>query len=156
MKIIKTLLTPVLIAGCSAIMLSCAPEACFEETNAYLKASFYINANINAKLVAPDSLTAFGLGETTKIYDKAKKVQPALLPLKSSAGNCTYIIRINGLNDTIQFLYSSYPHLISKECGYTFFHRLDSFSFTQNIIDTILMINHAITTANEENIRIFY
>ena len=152
MKIIKFLLTAMMIAGCSAIMLSCAPEACFEETNAYLKASFYINA----KLVSPDSLTAFGFGHTTKIYDKVKDVQPALLPLNSSAGSCTYVIRINGVNDTMQFLYSSYPHLISKECGYTFYHTLDSFSFTQNNIDTILIINRSITTANEENVRIFY
>lgn len=156
MKIIKFLLTSMMIAGCSAIILSCAPEACFEETNAYLKASFYINANIKAKLIAPDSLTAFGLGQTTKIYDKVKDVQPALLPLNSSAGSCTYVIRINGVNDTMQFLYSSYPHLISKECGYTFYHTLDSFSFTQNNIDTILIINRSITTANEENVRIFY
>lgn len=152
MKIIKFLLTLMMIAGCSVIMVSCAPEACFEETNAYLKASFYINA----KLVAPDSLTAFGFGQTTKIYDKVKDIQPALLPLNSSAGSCTYVIRINGVNDTMQFLYSSYPHLISKECGYTFYHSLDSFSFTQNNIDTILIINRSITTANEENVRIFY
>jgi hypothetical protein len=83
-------------------------------------------------------------------------VQPALLPLNASAGSCIYVIRINGLNDTIQFLYSNYPHLISKECGYTFYHILDLPVYTQNNIDTILIINRSITTANEENIRIFY
>jgi hypothetical protein len=133
-------------------MKSCAPSACFEETNSYLKASFYSNEN----QLAPDSLSVSGLGQTTKIYDKARKIQPALLPLNASAGSCTFVIRINGVNDTIQFLYSSYPHLISKECGYTFYHTLDSHAFTKNNIDTILIINRSVTTANEENIRIFY
>mgnify|MGYP001590654895 CR=1 FL=1 len=150
---LRSFLAVLSIVGISALMISCAPEACFEETNAYLKASFYIS---NEEQVAPDSLTVFGLGQTTKIYNKAGNVQPALLPLNASAGSCIYIIRINGLNDTIQFLYSSYPHLISKECGYTFYHILDLPVYTQNNIDTILIINRSITTANEENIRIFY
>jgi hypothetical protein len=147
-----SLLTVVSIACFSALMKSCTPSACFEETNSFLKASFYSNE----KQLAPDSLSVSGMGKTTKIYDKARKVQPALLPLNSSAGSCTFVIRINGVNDTIQFQYSSYPHLISKECGYTFYHRLDSNVFTRNNIDTILIINRSVTTANEENIRIFY
>jgi alanyl-tRNA synthetase len=150
---LRSFLAVLLIVGISALMISCAPEACFEETNAYLKASFYIS---NEKHVAPDSLTVFGLGQTTLIYNKAGNVQPALLPLNASTGSCIYVIRINGLNDTIQFLYSNYPHLISKECGYTFYHILDLPVYTQNNIDTILIINRSITTANEENIRIFY
>jgi hypothetical protein len=149
---LHSLLTVLSIACFSALMKSCAPSACFEETNSYLKASFYSNEN----QLAPDSLSVSGLGQTTKIYDKARKIQPALLPLNASAGSCTFVIRINGVNDTIQFLYSSYPHLISKECGYTFYHTLDSHAFTKNNIDTILIINRSVTTANEENIRIFY
>ena len=149
---LHSLLAALLIAGFTAVLTSCAPEACFEETNAYLKASFYIED----KQVAPDSLTIIGLGQATKIYNKAGKVQPALFPLNASAGSCGFVIRINGVNDTINFQYSSYPHLISKECGYTFYHILDSHDCTQNNIDTILIINRTITTVNEENIRIFY
>jgi uncharacterized protein YceK len=157
MKTFKSLLTAMMITGCSVIILSCAPEACFEETNAYLKASFYSYSNSTVKLIAPDSLTVFGQGQTTKLYNKAGNVQPALLPLNAAAGSCTYIIRINGINDTVQFLYSSRTHLISKECGYTYYHALlDLPAYTQNNIDTILIINSSITTANEENIRIFY
>jgi hypothetical protein len=151
---LHSFLPVLLIAGISAIITSCAPEACFEETNSYLKASFYNDST--KKQLAPDSLTIFGLGQATKIYDKAKGVQPALIPLNPSSGNCIFIIRINNVTDTLEFLYSSYPHLISKECGYTFFHILDSNTYTQNNIDTILTINHNISTANEENIRIFY
>jgi hypothetical protein len=157
MKTFKCLLTTMIIAGFTVIMFSCAPEACFEETNAYLKASFYSYSNSTVKLIAPDSLTLFGQGQTIKLYNKAGNVQPALLPLNAAAGSCTFIIRINGINDTVQFLYSSRMHLLSKECGYTYYHTLlDLPAYTQNKIDTILIINSSITTANEENIRIFY
>jgi len=151
---LHSFLSVLLMTGISAIMISCAPEACFEETNAHLKASFYSYST--KKQLAPDSLTIFGLGQTAKIYSKAKNVQPALIPLNPSAGNCTLVVRINNVTDTVEFMYSSYPYLISKECGYTFLHTLDSQAFTQNNIDTILIIKPNITTANEENIRIFY
>lgn len=132
----------------------CAPEACFEETDAMLKATFYDNLKKEKK--APDSLTVYGAGMGTKLYNRERNVQPARLPLNASAESCTYIIRINGINDTMVMTYSSYPHLVSKECGYTFFHRLESITYTTNTIDYIYTGKTDITTLNEENIRIFY
>ncbi len=105
-------------------LVSCTPAACFEETNAYLKASFYINST--KQKLAPDSVTLSGLGQTEKIYDKATGLQPALFPLNSSSDSSTFVIRINGINDTIEFNHSSFPHLISKECGYSVYHTLDN------------------------------
>jgi len=143
-----------IVAYFSAIIVSCTPGACFEETNAFLKASFYLDSS--KEQVAPDSISLSGLGQTDKIYNKAAGVQPALFPLNASTGSSTFIIRINGVYDTIEFSYSNFPHLISKECGYSVFHTLETPVFSQNNIDTILIMNRNITTINEENIRIFY
>jgi hypothetical protein len=133
---------------------SCAPEACLEETESFLKASLYENSTRKS----PDSLTLYGINhETDKIYNKASGVQPALFPLDKSADNCTFIIRINGTNDTIQFNYTSRLHFISKECGYTVYHNLvDTPYYTKHIIDKIYIAGRNITNVNEENIRIFY
>jgi Family of unknown function (DUF6452) len=144
----------IILSGLILFLLSCTPESCFEETESFLKASFYNNG----KLQAPDSLTIYGLNmETNKLYDKVRKVQPALIPLNSATTNCVYIIRINGITDTLEFRYSSYPHLVSKECGYTFYHNLDTDRiFTKHAIVNIYIGKRNITTINEENIRIFY
>jgi hypothetical protein len=145
----------VILSGLILFMLSCTPESCFEETKSFLKASLY--DNITKKLQAPDSLTAYGLNmETNKLYDKTKKLQIALLPLNAVTDNCVFIIKINGITDTLEFWYSSYPHLVSKECGYTFYHNLDTLTYTTNVIDSIYIRKNNITTINEENIRIFY
>lgn len=134
---------------------SCSPDACFEETNAFLKASFYLDQT--KKLKAPDSLTLYGINHLgSKIYDRAAKIQPALFPLNPSSDTSTFVIKINGVTDTIMFVYRSYPHLISKECGYTFFHDLDTLFYSKNIIAYIYRGSNSITTKNEENIRIFY
>jgi predicted nucleic-acid-binding Zn-ribbon protein len=137
------------------LMLSCTPGSCFEETNAFLRASSYLSST--GKPVSPDSLTLYGVGMASDyIYLKKAGIQPLLFPLNASSDNCKFVIRINGVQDTLIIWYSSYPHLISKECGYTFFHTLDSVSTTYNIIDDVIIRNKNVTTFKEENIRIFY
>jgi hypothetical protein len=144
-----------LFTGIIFLQISCTPGSCFEETNAYVRVFFYSYGT--GKTLPPDSLTVYGLNMSSeKIYDKAEKKQPALLPLNASSRDCSFIIKINGKADIVTFTYSSYPHLISKECGYTFYHAIDTPVYSKNIIKTIKVINNTVTTLHEENIRIFY
>lgn len=135
---------------------SCTPLSCFEETESFLKGSFYKQST--ESMEAPDSITLYGLGkETSFLYKKALKVQPVLFALNPSAGECTYIIKINALTDTISFSYSTKAHLVSKECGYTFYYTLTvDPEYTKNAIKFIHVTKGTITTLNEENIRIYY
>ncbi len=145
-----------LVSGLFLIIGSCTPLSCFEETESFVKISFY---NYKTKLnAAPDSITLYGLGnENLFIYKKAPKVQPALFALNPSADSCTYILKINDKTDTINFKFTSFPHLVSKECGYTFYYTLTQDpSFTRNIIDSISKTTYNITTLNGENLRIYY
>lgn len=138
------------------ILHSCATGSCYEETDALVKASFY---NFKTqKLQAPDSVTIYGLNmENSKLYSKAKGVQPALFPLNPAKISSTFIVKINGKTDTVEFRYNSYPHLISKECGISYYHNLDTDRiFTRHAIINIYIGNRNISTVNEENIRIFY
>ncbi len=155
MKIQHIPFIAVLIAGISIVAKSCTSGACFEETSSNLKATFFNNTT--KRQAAPDSVTLYGVNhESARIYNKASGIQPALFPLDPASDKSTFVIRINGVTDTIQFIYSSYPHLISKECGYTFYQTLDTFFFSKNNIDYIYRSSNNITTLNEENIRIFY
>jgi Family of unknown function (DUF6452) len=137
-------------------IVSCTQGSCFEETESYLKASFYDDET--KLLTAPDSVTLYGLNiDTTRLYSNTSGVSTALIPLDASSGSSIFIIEINGVADTIEFRYSSYPHLISKECGYTYYHQLDSEPrHTFNSIIDIYAGSKTITNENGENIRIFY
>ena len=138
-------------------LTSCTPESCFEETNAFLKGTFYSVSSGKSVAQAPDSLTMYGINPVlTKLYSKASKVQPAYIPLNPGNDFCSYIIKINGIVDTVKFWYSTYPHLISVECGYTFYHSIDSVSYTKNKIVEIEIKNKNVTTLKEENIRIYF
>ena len=134
---------------------ACTPQSCFEETDAFVKASFY--KDDTGLITPPDSLTLYGIGmESRRLYNKGSKIQPALFPLNAASGISSFIIRINGIADTITFTYSSYPHLISKECGYAFYHNIDTPVVTNNEIKSVTLTKSNITTLNEENIRINY
>jgi hypothetical protein len=137
-------------------LASCVMGSCFEETNSYVKASFYNNTT--KEPTAPDSVTLYGLNiDTNKIYLNQTGVITALIPLDASSDSSIFILKINGTTDTLEFHYTSYPHLISKECGYTFYHQLDSEPrHTFHAIKDIYTGNKTITNQNGENIRIFY
>ena len=136
-------------------LFSCTAGSCFDETESRVKATFY--SMETGKPIAPDSVTLFGINmDTLEIYDKAANLKSAEFPLYAEEQDCKFVIRINGINDTMEFIYSSYPHLLSKECGYTFFYTIDTDTHTTNAIDSIFIIKNTITTFNEENIRIFY
>lgn len=137
------------------IVLSCTPGSCFEETNAYIKAGFALSEN--GKSTTPDSLTLYGSGKPSqKLYNRTIKPKTALMPLDASSISTGFIIRINGITDTLTIWYSSFPHLVSKECGYTFYHNIDSVNHTTYNIEDIIVRNRTVTTFDGENIRIFF
>lgn len=149
----------IIFSGFILFLISCTPGSCFEETKSSLKATFYLKINDTlSKAQAPDTLTLRGLNNDSIQYNKSLKIQPALFELNASSSNSKFIITVNGVSDTLTIWYSSYPHFISKECGYTFYHHLDSIPIKHfNFIkDIYIGKNRTITNLNVENIRIFY
>jgi hypothetical protein len=145
----------VILSGLILFSLSCTPGSCLEETTSFVNATFYKKGS-NTPTTA-DSITVFGIGnETNRLYNKVLKVSSIKLPLNASSETCGFVMKINNITDTLNFTYTSYPHLISKECGITFFHNISSYQVSGNTVDSISIRNGNITTLNGENIRIFY
>lgn len=143
-----------LFAAMLHLIFSCTPQACQDETLSRINAFFYKTST--GKITAPDSVTLYGLGrDTAKIYDRKTSLQTALIPLDAGEYTSVFVLKINDITDTVTFKYTSYPHLISKECGFTFFHVLDTVYGTREEIDFTIRSKN-ITTFNDENIRIFY
>jgi hypothetical protein len=137
------------------IIVSCTPESCIGETISFANITFYKKAT--NRLTSPDSITVFGIGrDSAKLYSSAKNLSIINLPLDASRDTCEFIMKIDLMTDTLKFIYSSYPHLISKVCGITFYHSLNSLITSRNAIDTIFIENKNITTFSNENIRIIY
>jgi hypothetical protein len=144
----------ILIIVITLTVFSCTEGSCFEETESYVKATFYLNET--KKAIAPEFVSLNGFGMDSVLYKNSASLKVALIPLNSSAESSKFIITINNVADTLEFRYSSYPHLISKECGYTYYHKLDTVLHSGLIIKDLTINNPTITNLNVENIRIYY
>ena len=155
MRKLNTGILLLILAFLSLYLSSCTAGSCFDETESRVKGTFY--SMETGKTLPPDSVTLYGVNmDTLEIYDKFPNLSSVEFPLYAAEQECKLVIRINGINDTVEFAYNSYPHLLSKECGYTFFFTLDTVIYSMNIIDSISVEKETITTFNEENLRIFY
>jgi hypothetical protein len=136
-------------------LVSCTAGTCFDETESRSKAGFYTMEKKVA--AAPDSLWLFGVGKDTNfIYKNSHNIKKAEFPLNVQDTVSRFVVRINDVYDTMVYKYSSNIHLISKDCGYTYYFTLDSISYTKNNIDSVSVVKKTVTTLNEENIRIYY
>ena len=134
---------------------SCNTGSCFDETESQVKATFYSDSTGLPQ--GPDSVTIYGINmDTLIIYDRIAKLKSAEFPLSGGDNQRGFVVSINGINDTLRFEYISYIHLLSKECGYTYFYTLDTVFFSGTAIKSVSMEKKTITTFNEENLRIYY
>jgi aspartate carbamoyltransferase regulatory subunit len=135
-------------------LTSCFDIECINRPEVKVNAYFYDYDT--KKQTPPDSVSLHGIDNPAKIHDKQSNLRAALLPLKASENETGFIIKINGITDTIRFVHSNSLQLISKECGYLTNHKIDTLYFTTNKIDSISLTNREITAKNIENVAIFY
>lgn len=150
----KNILYSFLLTILISVLWSCASQPCTENTLSTVNVSFYQTGT--GLSVAVDSVTLYGIGmDTNRIYNKSTGLRVIQIPLDAGKDSCSFFIKINNSPDTVTFHYSSYPHLVSKECGFTFYHVLDTPNWKRPEFNYQLK-NINITTANEENIRIYF
>ena len=85
-------LTALITIGLILFCYSCTPGSCYDETEAKIKASFFMSDNSANE--APDSVTIFGINTDSLLYNKSTGIRQALLPLDPSTESCTFVIKI--------------------------------------------------------------
>jgi hypothetical protein len=98
---------------------------------------------VNLNLAALDN-------DTIKyLYLGSKLVNNFFIRLSPKIDSCVYLLQPDSslsVIDTLRFFYGRRLQFLSNACGYTYFFTLDSIHFTKNTIDTILIVNHDVTT----------
>jgi hypothetical protein len=109
-----------------------------------------------------DSITVFGLGNDSIIYNNRKTVGQIEIPMNSVIDSCAFVIRFPDLEDfetssydTLWFIYQRQPNLISMDCGFVTFYELNRINFTRNRIDSIHIDDIRISNTLNEHVKIF-
>ncbi len=111
--------------------------------------------------VSLDSLTVYGLGNDSLIYNNRPNVAQIELPLNSQQDSCAFIFILPQAPseflqlDTIWFYYDRKATLISMECGFSTFYELNDISYSKNRIDSISLDNLNVRNTLDEHIKIF-
>jgi hypothetical protein len=108
-----------------------------------------------------DSLTVFGFGNDSLIYNNQFSVSQIELPLDSQRDSCAFIFVLPQVNseillyDTVWFFYDRKATLISMECGFSTFYELNNITFSKNRIDSLSLDNSNIRNTLDEHVKIF-
>jgi hypothetical protein len=155
-------LTAIFISG--LFFTSCLnEEVCEDIATLPVRLGFYRTDTIAATppRMSVDSLTIFGLGNDSILYNNLNSVGQIELPLNSLSDTTSFILRWHTpgrtglLTDTLTFVYRREPNLISMDCGFVTFFNLQNVYYTGTLINVINIDNSNIRTSLDEHIKIF-
>lgn len=151
---------------CAGALVSsgCGSDGCVENRNSVPRAQFYSYDAQELPLVV-DSISVFGIGQPadSMLLDSAVAVSQVYLPLRISQDSTQYVIRYlqQSLssprnNDTLTFVYRSYPYFASIDCGAMFNFSIDTCRYTRHVLDSVAVTVREITNEDVESVRLFY
>ncbi|OJV37489.1 MAG: hypothetical protein BGO29_03320 [Bacteroidales bacterium 36-12] len=139
----------------SVLYSSCTQDTtCRENKDVKLHADF-INQSNNSKLTV-DSVTVFGVGQDSLIYNNKKSVDKILIPLNNAAEDCSFVIIFDEIADTINVKYTNIEYFMSYSCGVIMAHEIDTVTFTDNYIKEIIIQNRIINPTDVKHIQILH
>jgi hypothetical protein len=117
---------------------------------AILLASFY---NSVTKSALSPTITVQGVGRDSLLNDEEARGN-VLLPL-TLHDTTRYIIWLDSKADSITFIHQSIQKYASVETGFYYEYKLRSVNFTQNRIDSLIIVDSLVTTKWNENIKLY-
>lgn len=149
----------------STSFMSCLNEdVCEDVATLPVRIGFYKvdTTTATSPKMAIDSITVFGLGNDSILYNNIYDVAQIEVPLNSNIDSCAFVIRFpdledadTGSYDTLWFIYERQPNLISMDCGFVTFYELKRINYTVNRIDSLHIDDSNIRNTLNEHIKIF-
>ncbi len=136
------------IAACSQ------DETCREKRDVNLKAGFFRFETTTSAGI--DSLTVYGLGQDSLLYDNKKSLSKIALPLNNSDVQSIYEMKFNEVLDTLFILHTNTEHFISYPCGTVITYQIDTVFSTNHYIKAIKIQYHDINTTDVQHLQIFH
>lgn len=146
MKIIKYII-PFLII--TIVTISCGDDICILETESFLSLEINVTDTTLVKKKYLENLSIYSPEWSDSIH-YSEEGSSSILDFQLSPHNSNTIIVItsdsSALKDTIHFYHQNELFFLSPECGFILNYTIDSFSVTNNLIDSIYLTKDEITT----------
>lgn len=139
------------------LLFSCQQqEVCEEATDSSLRIGFYSTDDNNNEIsLSVDSLSVYGIGRSDSlIYNNQRNVSRIELPLDATHEACGFVLVFEEHTDTLMLNYTHDLNLVSVECGFVLFYKLNEASHTLHHILRTEVIFDEVTNSLDEHIKI--
>jgi hypothetical protein len=130
-------------------------ELCEDISDVPIRVGFYKVEDNVIRAHSIDSITVYGLGRDSVIYNNNKSIQRVELPLDPGNDSCGFVFVFPEINDTVWFHYMRKPNLISLDCGFVTFYELEKIEHSGFLIQDTEITQTSITNTLDEHIRLF-
>ncbi len=152
-----TLLFVVVTVVCLASCTATGNKNCTAKTDVFLKADFY-----SAEYSSSCSLTlgfVKGLG-TDSVWMKPTSASTLSLPLQPNDSLTAFamsfmMIDSTFVTDTVFFLHTNQPYVLSMECGGVVMHDLEAADCTKHCLDSVTIVEAHVDNVLTTNIKIW-
>lgn len=156
------------LVAVGAIMLAtvtagCNTSGCTDNQSSLPLAGFYSSTTKQAITLRTVEIGGVGAPGDSLLYTSGTELSQVYLPFRSQFDNTSYCIHYTqegledpALNDTISFAYTSQPYFASEECGAMLRYDITGLSYTNHLIDSVVVTDPVITNTDTERIRIYF
>ncbi|NOQ25245.1 MAG: hypothetical protein GQ564_07770 [Bacteroidales bacterium] len=145
MKIIKYII-PFLII--TIVTLSCGDDICILETESFMSLEINVTDTTLVDKKYLENLSIYSPEWSDSIHYSEEGSSSIIdFQLSPHNSNTTIVITSDSsdLKDTVQFYHQNELFFLSPECGFILNYKIDSFSVTNNLIDSIYLKTDKIT-----------
>ena len=101
-------------------------------------------------------LSVCGVARDSLLSDGQKSISSLSLPLKKTADTTAFALSLAGVDDTLIIAYTREPNFISLACGCAVYSTIDTVDFTTRFIDSVEVLNTAVTTVKENHLKLYF
>lgn len=137
------------------LLPACSEQACYDDMDPLVNVILLESGTGAAKKSVSLKITGLEFPSPVVLVTETS-VTKFSVPLNPAAETSVMVILLNGIADTATISYTNFVHVVSPECGYTFYSVINGLNTTHNIIDSLIIENKNITVDGERNMRLFY
>ncbi|MDE6716291.1 MAG: hypothetical protein K2J74_07420 [Muribaculaceae bacterium] len=142
-------------------IVACASQ-CFNNQSSIGLAGFYSAAS--QKQISVSDIQVYGVGapNDSLILSSATAISQVYLPMPVIGNECAFVFHYTQeaisstlLNDTLTLRYDAVPYFAGTDCGAMYVFKINEFTYTTHIVDSIAIPTMEINNIDRETIQIY-
>ncbi len=106
------------------------------------------------KQIVWDSVSVWGVGNDSLLYDNSYAVGTLGLPLRGDSSLTAFVILWHNEYDTLYIHHDNTRKFISSACGCAIYHTIDTVWSAGTFIDSLYIVNSSVETIQQTNIHL--